>query len=87
MLPISVLAEWIFGYGNDIARSVLNKVNALALTNEHLRVIKVGPAVVLAFVHIYRWTTLPLVVWNVSRGRLSRGNDERVIDHNVLSRA
>ena len=62
-----------------------NVVNALTLISKAIRLRKLRPAVVLAFVDIAWRTAAAFVVWNIYRRRLSLWDDEGVVDDNVLS--
>src|SRR5689334_6271531 len=62
---------------------MLNEAEALSLVGEALRVSKFHPAIVLALVHVFGWTTPSL--GKVYSSAFSLRDDKSVVDNDVLS--
>src|SRR2546421_3514128 len=75
-----LLVALVWGWDSD-SRSVENPLYTSALVFEWLGVVVDHPVVGQAIVLFNRRTTLPFIVWNVDRRRLSLRHDESVVNY------
>src|SRR5882762_6614680 len=65
--------------GDRVPWKMTNEAHALTLIYKVLRMRKLQPAVILAFIDVTWWTTAAFITWDISRGRFSLRDDEGVV--------
>src|SRR5882762_9524482 len=74
----------IFGNGDRVPWKMTNEAHALALTGEALWMRKLQPAVIFAFVNVFRRTTATFISRDVHRRRFALRHDEGVVNDDVF---